>query len=91
MPTVFAASFIIILMSDDIGLDLVEKRICVVAVSGELDGLEKVEGENTHDRLRVNDITSGHEVDIHIILGYDIYKVAYILDGGELDIYCFHL
>ena len=73
-------------MSDDIWFDLFEKRFGIIAVSGELDGLQKIKGEDTHDGLCINDITSRHEIDIHIILGYDIYKVAYILDGGKLNI-----
>ena len=67
--------------SDHVLLDFGEQLVGIIAVSGELDRLEQVEREDAHDRLCVDDVATGGQVDVDVILGNSVYEVAYVRDG----------
>ena len=62
--------------------------ICCVDV--QVDGLGQIQGEDSHDRLRVDDVTSGDEIEIIIKLGEVIYKRFDLVNRIQRNRYCFH-
>ena len=62
-------------LADDVGLERVKDLVSVgLGMNVQIDGLGKVKGENSHDRLSVDNVPSGYQIEIGIILGYNINK-----------------
>jgi len=80
----------LICLFNNVILKILEQLFVVLAVSFELDGVHQVEAEYTHDRLCVDDVASGYEVNVAVICGYDLNEILYVLDCCEFDIYGFH-
>ena len=62
--------------------------ICCVDV--QVDGLGQIQGEDSHDRLRVDDVTSGDEIEVLVKFGEVVDKGFYLVDGIERNRNCFH-
>ena len=74
-----------------LGLVIVVLAGLLFSVKGKLNGRKKIKTENTHDRLRVNNISSGRKIRIEIRHGNNVDKVTDIFDRIELDINRFHI
>ena len=62
----------------------------VVAVNGHFNGLKQVQAEDTQNRLCINDVTAGFQVDIHITFCHDADKVLHIGNGCKANANVFH-
>ena len=70
---------------NDERLYLAKKLGAIVRVNLHLDRFGQVERENAHDRLRVDGIAPGDEVNIEIVLRDGVDKAFHIVDGVEPD------
>ena len=59
-------------------------------VDVEVDGLGKIEAEDTHDTFGVHQIPAALEVDLVVVTGNDVHEAAYLFDGVELDVELCH-
>ena len=71
-------------LSDDVGLKLLEKLVSIIGMSGELNGLKKVEGEDTQNGLAIHNMTTDAQVDIIGVTAGDVYKLLHVLSQAEL-------
>ena len=81
--------FVIVLLYDVV-LDLLEEISTVIAVDIQRQLLGEVKAENTHDGLCVDRISAGYDIYIVIAAGYDTNEILYVVDGVDVDLYCFH-
>lgn len=85
------AFFVVTMLVNDKGLDLLQKRVRVVRVNGQLDGGEQVKAKDTHDRLAVNHVATRGKVDLAVKCRNGVDKVTNVGNGGKLNVYGFHI
>ena len=57
----------------------------------QVDGLGKIQAENTHNGLSIDNVPAGYQIEIIIKLSNIIYKGFYFVDGILRNVYCFHI
>ena len=80
------------MLFDDIRVENLQDLIKVFSsVNVQIDRTGKIQREDTHDRLCVDNITSGDEIKIIIKFSEVIHKRFDLVDGIQRDRYCFHM
>ena len=70
--------------------NLLKEHVSVIGVGNELDGREKVEGEDTHNGLGVDGVSALNEVYLVVNEDNAVYKLADILNVGERNHHFLH-
>ncbi len=79
------------MMSDHVGLQNIKNLIQVLfCMNAEIDRLRKIQAEDTHDRLGIDNVSSGYQVEVIIKFGDIIYKSLDLVDGIKRNLYCLH-
>jgi len=62
-----------------------------LGMDGQVDGLGKIQAENAHDGLCIDNITSGSQIEIVVEPVYQVYKIFDTRNGVETDGEFLHL
>ena len=62
----------------------------LLVVDSERNRLVQIKGENSHDGLGIDDITSGDEIEIRVEFGYVIYEILDFVNGIQTNGNSFH-
>ena len=66
-------------------------KIIPVGMDVQINGLGKIQAEDTHDGLCINDIAAGNEIEIKRETVDGIYKSFYFVDRIQRNADCFHV
>lgn len=69
---------------------LLKECVCVFGMCDKSDGREEIEGENTHNRLSIDNVSALHEIYVIVRKNNDVYEISDVLYVAELYFSFFH-
>jgi hypothetical protein len=80
LPFCYVSTYIQLLY--DVRLQYFKDFFCaVIAVNVQIDRLGKIKAEDSHDRLCIDYVSTGYEIEITVVLGNVVNKTLYLVNG----------